>query len=63
MSNNVKNVYLDEHWVDGCRVNVLLQVHLHELKHEVQLYVLVDYALEPVKEEKLARKKAGICFL
>lgn len=45
-------MYLDKHWVNGCCVNVLLQVHLHELEHKVQLYVLMDYALEPVQEEK-----------
>lgn len=54
-------MYLDKHWVDGCCVNVLLEVHLHELKHKVQLHVLVNYALQPVQEEILVRKKAGIC--
>ena len=57
--------HLDQHGVHWLCVYVFLEVHLHKLEDQVELHVLVDYALQPADEtrRKRAVKKGGKAFL
>ena len=38
---------LDQHGIHSLGVYILLEIHLHELKHQVELHILVHYAFQP----------------